>query len=362
MKRTLKILCSILVWTAIAAYLVFACINAARQRKQVEVKKVLVTIADSSSAGCFVTSDMVKDWIASSGVKYKEQPIDAVNTSEIERTILRHSFIKEAHVYTDLEGTLGVKIHQRRPVARLCSDNGYDFFISEDGYILPVSGTQAVYLPIITGTVQLPFKAGTYGDYQNIIQRHRDEFIVKYTEAKALKDKQSGAASSLKAEKREVLSHRPMLYRLYSKSKKDEFRRQRDKKVHELESKISECEKQIAIMDRKMDEMVEKQKKSEKTYGFLPKLLTFVKTVTEDDFWNAQIVQINLLGSTAGKEPEVELIPRAGNHVIRLGHLENVEAKLDKLLLFYREVLAYEGWNGFRYIDLRFDNQIVCTK
>ncbi len=362
MKRALKITGLFLLWTAMAALFVLLAAGADRQRSQIEIKEVRITIADSASVGRFVTPSMVRRWIDASQIKYMGLPIDAVNTHEIERNILRHSFVKKAEVYTDLNGTLGVRITQRRPVARISCGSGYEFYLSEDCHVLPVQGTQAVYIPIITGSISLPFAAGEYGSYETIIKKHKDDFVAEYSRLAAQRQEHAAALAARKAERRETLSRRPMLMRLWSKAKKDEFNEERKKKTAALDTKIAECEKDIAQTDEKMRTAVEKQKQSEKTYEFLPKLLTFVKNMAEDDFWNAQIVQINLTAGRGGREPEVELIPRAGAHVIMLGHLERVEEKLEKLLLLYRHVLDYEGWDGVRYIDLRFENQIVCTK
>lgn len=362
MKRVLKTIGLTLLWTAIAALFVHLAVYAGRERSQIEVGKVRVTIADSASVGGFVTSHMVHRWIDASDVKYMGLPIDAVNTQKIEESILRHSFVKKAEVYVDLDGTLGVRITQRRPVARVCCSGGYEFYLSDDCHILPVQGTQAVYIPIITGSASFPFSASEYGDYERIIRKHKDDFVKRYTELSAKRDEYAAAITDRKAERREIQARRPMLMRLWGKSKREEFRKKRDNEIAALDAEIEKYERDMALADEKMKAEVEKQKKSEKTYEFLPKLLTFVKNLAEDDFWNAQIVQINLLAGRGGRQPEVELIPRAGAHVIRLGHLENVEEKLDKLLGLYRHVLDYEGWNSVRYIDLRFENQIVCTK
>ena len=362
MKRVLGIIGLALLWSAVAVGFVLLATYAGRQRRQVEVKRVRVTVADSATVGEFVTRNMVQRWIDASGVKYAGLPIDAVNTHEIEENILRHSFVKSAEVYTDLDGTLGVRITQRRPVARICCGGGYEFYLSGDCRIMPVQGTQVVYIPIITGSISLPFAAGVYGNYQDIIEKQKSDFVKRYAELSEQRDKAAADMARHKAEKREILARRPMLMRLWGKAKKESFRAERDRKTKALDSKIAECERNMAQSAEKMREEVEKQKKTEKTYEFLPKLLTFVKNLAEDDFWSAQIVQINLIAGRSGKQPEVELIPRAGAHVIRLGHLESVEAKLDKLLQLYRHVLDYEGWNSVRYIDLRFENQIVCTK
>ena len=97
------------------------------------------------------------------------------------------------------------------------------------------------------------------------------------------------------------------------------------------------------------------EKKVEKNYLFLAKLINFVKFVGYDDFWNAFIVQIRVNGAdpqTEG-EPQVEIVPRAGDQVIALGGIDAYEQKLDKL---------YEGWDRYRYVNLKYKDQIVCVK
>lgn len=97
--------------------------------------------------------------------------------------------------------------------------------------------------------------------------------------------------------------------------------------------------------------------------GFVEKKLAvtglyeFALFLQENEFWNNQIDQIFV---TAGRE--IELIPRVGNHRILLGSLDNFRAKLDNLKLFYRQAIPYVGWEKYRLINLKYENQIVCTK
>ena len=86
-------------------------------------------------------------------------------------------------------------------------------------------------------------------------------------------------------------------------------------------------------------------------------LFDFIKFLREDKFWNSQIVQIDV-----DSNKEIELTPRVGNHVILLGTLENYNDKLNSLLKLYQEALNTGGWNQYSKIDLRYRNQIICTK
>ena len=94
----------------------------------------------------------------------------------------------------------------------------------------------------------------------------------------------------------------------------------------------------------------------EKSFA-MKELYKFGVFLQNNPFWEAQIVQINVL---PGKE--IELIPRVGNHIIYLGKLEHFEDKLGRLKTFYEKGLNQVGWNKYSRISLEFGNQIICTK
>jgi cell division protein FtsQ len=79
--------------------------------------------------------------------------------------------------------------------------------------------------------------------------------------------------------------------------------------------------------------------------------------IQSETFWNAQIVQVYVNNSG-----EFELIPRVGPHIIILGKLTDYREKFDKLELFYKEGLNNVGWNHYVKINLKYKNQIVCSK
>ena len=89
-------------------------------------------------------------------------------------------------------------------------------------------------------------------------------------------------------------------------------------------------------------------------YFDLYKLATYLD---RHPFWSAQIEQLYV-----DKESELELIPRVGNHTIVLGEVYNLDSKFNKLMLFYKEGLSKTGWNEYKTINLKFKNQVVCTK
>lgn len=86
-------------------------------------------------------------------------------------------------------------------------------------------------------------------------------------------------------------------------------------------------------------------------------LYKFALFLQENEFWNNQIEQIYVHPNN-----EVELIPRIGNHRIVLGSFDNFEEKLDNLRLFYDKVIPKIGWEKYSILNLKYKNQVVCTK
>ncbi|HCT29178.1 MAG TPA: hypothetical protein DIW31_00220 [Bacteroidales bacterium] len=89
----------------------------------------------------------------------------------------------------------------------------------------------------------------------------------------------------------------------------------------------------------------------------LSEIYDFARFVSDNSFWNAQIAQVYVDSSN-----DIELIPRVGSQVILLGSLDGYEKKLEKLKMFYEKALPAEGWNKYKMINLKYSNQIICTK
>ena len=79
--------------------------------------------------------------------------------------------------------------------------------------------------------------------------------------------------------------------------------------------------------------------------------------IYNDNFWRAQIEQIYLTQSG-----EFQLIPRVGAHIIEFGDISNCQGKFNKLYALYNQGFKNEGWNQYLKIDLKYENQVVCTK
>ncbi|KPK84366.1 MAG: hypothetical protein AMS27_10115 [Bacteroides sp. SM23_62_1] len=79
--------------------------------------------------------------------------------------------------------------------------------------------------------------------------------------------------------------------------------------------------------------------------------------ITNDEFWNVQVMQIYI-----NEKQEFELIPRVGAHIIEFGPADDIETKFEKLWILYDEGFRNTGWNQYDRINLKYKNQVVCTK
>ena len=84
-------------------------------------------------------------------------------------------------------------------------------------------------------------------------------------------------------------------------------------------------------------------------------LMELINTIREDEFWNAQIAQLDIDSKT-----RITIYPQVGDERIEFGRPENVETKLKKLMIFYKEILPRMGWNKYGRVNLEYEGQIVA--
>lgn len=277
MKRTWIIILNLAVWTALVVYLVMAGRYTSEQRNDVACSNIEVKVLDADRYD-FITEDMVRLWFNSGEMNVIGKELSQIDTKEAQRFVTRRGYVKNARVYTSMDGTLHIELTQRSPLVRFNMTDGYNFYLTEDGYIVPAQRHAVEYVPLVTGTFEFPFAKDYIGYY--------------------------------------------------------------DQSITDEEKKVS------------------------KSYGFFFELINFVKFVDNSDFWDSFIVQINVAGGNAydNYEPQIQIVPRIGDHLVILGSIAGYERKLSDLMAFYNGAAAYEGWDTYKYINLKYKGQVVCTK
>lgn len=86
-------------------------------------------------------------------------------------------------------------------------------------------------------------------------------------------------------------------------------------------------------------------------------VIDFAGYLYEHDMWRNMIVQIYI-----NEDHEFELVPRIGQHIIILGSLDDYAYKMKKLEAIYKKAFADFGWKKYQIINLKYGNQVVCSK
>ena len=236
-------ICCLLLLTAVYFAVAVTVFNSKpSDRIATELKLV---IADSSSYR-FISDEEVhtllkKNKLYPVGKKEKD-----INIRLLEEEIVKHPFVRKAECYLTSSGNVRIDIDQRIPLIRVMSGNGDDYYIDNEGKIMPAR-KKAIHVAIASGYI--------------------------------------------------------------------------DRKFAQKE------------------------------------LFKLGKYLKKDVFWKSQVQQIHVT-----QKQDIELVPRAGDHIIFLGKLENMEEKFRKLRTFYQEGLNHVGWNKYNRISIEFSNQIICTK
>jgi cell division protein FtsQ len=84
-------------------------------------------------------------------------------------------------------------------------------------------------------------------------------------------------------------------------------------------------------------------------------VLMMLEKIDTDPFLKAQISEINRY-----RNGELELYPQVGNELILFGKPEDVESKFKKLKIYYKKIMQVSGYNRYKTVNLKFQDQIIC--
>ena len=244
----------------LAVYLVMAITSWNTPDKNHRVcTKVNINISDSNNAG-FLSAKEIKSILEKKKLYPLNKQISSVEPRKIEEALKVGPFVDSAQCYITENGHVNIMISQRMPIIRIKNNKGEDYYLDDNGGILPNS-------------------------------KYTSDLIIA-----------SGNISRWFAH-----------------------------------------------------------------YGIAP----LAKAINKSEFWVNQIEQIHVCDDRG-----IELVPRIGDHIIFIGYLpikknkvaneksiaEFTAKKLERTEKFYRYGLSQAGWNKYSYINVEFDNQIICKK
>lgn len=91
--------------------------------------------------------------------------------------------------------------------------------------------------------------------------------------------------------------------------------------------------------------------------GTIESALPVLNFIHENEFWNAQISEVVIR-----QNGELTLYPQVGNLYIEFGYPDRIEDKFNNLRDFYRQVIREVGEGQYRYVNLKFRDQVVAKR
>ena len=257
---------NVFIWVSLIVYLVVAFSFAASKSDELVCSNINVIITDSLENN-FVSEDDVVALMKRNEMEIMGYHLNSINTNVLEGVLNEKTVIRHAEVFKTVDGSINVKIKQRRPIVRVYNRYGHSFYIDQLGSTMPLSRKFTSHVLIVSGHI--------------------------------------------------------------------------DQKIDGLKDVSLNCSKLI-------------DKQSENILFDIFQIANFIQ---KSPFWEAQIEQV-YVNSNGG----FELIPRVGAHVIEFGDASELEYKFKKLKALYEKGFPLKGWNNYNRINLKYSNQVICTK
>ena len=158
----------------LAGYLIFSAFYFQEKPKEGVCTKFEVEVGNSTNGDQFVDTEDIEKYVKEKGLSPIGKHLKDINTNAIEEAILSNQLVKKANVFVTNNGAIKVSIEERKPILRVISDSGENYYIDNDGHKMPLSRRFTAYLPIATGLIKEDFAKTDL--YKFALFLHEDKF------------------------------------------------------------------------------------------------------------------------------------------------------------------------------------------
>ena len=99
----------------------------------------------------FITRTMVNKLLIQNNDTVTNVRKEQLDLDVLEERLRANEMIQDAEVYLSVNGTLGAKIKQRTPIARIATKDSY--YVDSEGKAMPLSTVSAARVPFVEGNV-----------------------------------------------------------------------------------------------------------------------------------------------------------------------------------------------------------------
>lgn len=257
----------IAIWTCLSIGVIVLIFATQSALKKLPLQKPSVNISVDGENSLLIESELISR-LERKNLLFVNQKVEELNTENIERFIGEMEEVKNARVYSYLDGSWTITVELRKPIAHIFNPSGENFFIDENGFKINSSLDHTARVLVVTS------------------------------------------------------------------------------------------DKRIEILEKSVDDIINND--SLKTIQKISNVYRISNYVCNDPLMRSLIGQIHLKNNG-----DFVLIPIVGEQKIIFGTAysnEDIAEKFEKLKLFYKEAIPFEGWNKYSEISLKYDGQIVCKK
>ncbi|MEZ4799023.1 MAG: hypothetical protein R2809_04430 [Flavobacteriales bacterium] len=162
-KKVLINLAAILGGGAIVALIGFAGL----QQKAENCWKVDVKI-EQANGQYFISENQIQKLVQPNGNEIVGQPLKNIQIDKIHSLIASNPAVRDAQVFTTVDGKCVIKVSQRIPIARFFNGDGNSYYIDKDGFVFPSLSGAALKLPLFVGNIDEKLSAGS------ILEKEKD--------------------------------------------------------------------------------------------------------------------------------------------------------------------------------------------
>jgi cell division protein FtsQ len=149
MQNWKKIALNIL-WSLLGVALIVLFVMAWQAKSEKKCKDIVVELVGENPTALFMKEQEILQILNNQQVKVGT-PISHLNLAQIERSLEKTAWIKNAELFLDNQLVLQVRIEQRVPIARVFTVTGRSFYVDKNGNQLPLRQLSVLRLPVFTG-------------------------------------------------------------------------------------------------------------------------------------------------------------------------------------------------------------------
>jgi cell division protein FtsQ len=255
------------IWSLLIIMMMVVLGMAVQQHQNSRCREVRITI-NNPGGDVFITEKEIRTYMQLVDDSLEGERLGKIDIHQLEQLISSNPYVLTSQVYASLDGIVHIDVIQRKPVVRVQNAAHEQWYISDDGHMMPLNPGKSARVLLASGFINEVY------------------------------------AQQL------ALNPGPIVT------------------------------KEDSAMSKTL------------TYG----IFKIASYIDKDAFLKAQIEQIYV-----NKAGEFELVPMVGKQLIMFGDATNVETKFQNLVIFYKQGLSTEGWDTYDTINLKFENQVVCT-